>query len=207
LPVRLPIDDYVAPDHPLQQEIRGIIACVTGVAAEDLIVGTDGCRLPTFGAPMSAFAMAYARLAAPRQAPATAGDDLAVPLERLRRAMTAHPTMVGGEQTLDGDLIRLSQGRLVAKLGAEGLLCVAVPERAIGLAISAEDGSTRALGPVVIAVLEALELANGDMLAALRERHGRDSYDVRGRARRGGETGLHARSGLMQHRSARRWWS
>jgi L-asparaginase II len=167
-----PLDDYVAPDHPLQQQIRQLIARVLDVETRDLVEGTDGCRIPTFAAPVQAFAMAYARFATPDRVPATRCDGLETHLKRLRSAMAAHPTLVGGEQTLDSDLMGLSEGRIIAKLGAEGLLCVAVPERGLGLAITVEDGSPRGLGPAIIQVLDELELADGKMLQALRERHG-----------------------------------
>jgi L-asparaginase II len=85
--------------------------------------------------------------------------------------MTAHPILVGGEETLDSDIMALSEGRIVAKLGAEGLLCLAVPERGLGIAISAEDGSSRALGPAAVAVIEQLELAEPATVDTLRERH------------------------------------
>jgi len=166
------LDDYVEPDHPLQQRIREVIARVLDVEPQDLVEGTDGCRIPTFAAPVQAFAMAYARLAAPDMIPTTHRNGLETALLRLRSAMVAHPTLVGGEQTLDSDLMRLSQGRIVAKLGAEGLLCAALPERGLGLAISVEDGSPRGLGPAVIQVLEELELADAKTLQALRERQG-----------------------------------
>jgi L-asparaginase II len=167
-----PIDEYVASDHPLQQRIRAIVARVLRLAEDELILATDGCRIPTFGAPLRTFAVAYATLAAPARAPHTAEGELAPSLDRLRTAMTAHPAMVGGEQVLDSDIMRLSQGGIAAKLGAEGLLCLAVPERGLGLAIKCEDGSPRGLGPAAIAVLEQLDLADGKMLADLRERHG-----------------------------------
>jgi L-asparaginase II len=59
---------------------------------------------------------------------------------------------------LDSDIMRLSNGRIVAKLGAEGLLCMAVPERGLGVAIKDGDGNQRGLGPAAIAVLEQLNL-------------------------------------------------
>ena len=59
---------------------------------------------------------------------------------------------------------------MVAKLGAEGLLCLAVPERGLGIAISASDGFPRALGPAALAVLEQLSLAEPEMLDELRKR-------------------------------------
>jgi L-asparaginase II len=159
------LKSYNAPDHPLQQRIREVVARVTGLEEEHLVFATDGCRIPTFGAPIHAFARAYALLASP----ALAGD-VASPIARLRAAIAAHPGMIGGEKTLDSDIIRYSQGRIVAKLGAEGLLCLAVPERELGIAIAIDDGMPRGLAPAAVAVLEQLELLDRTALDALRER-------------------------------------
>jgi L-asparaginase II len=166
-----PLQSYTEPDHPLQRRIREIVAQVLRLPEDDLVTGTDGCRIPTFAAPVRSFAVAYATLADPRQAPKGTGSELAKPLERLRQAMTAHPTLIGGEETLDSDIMALSKGRIVAKLGAEGLLCLAVPERGLGIAIAADDGSSRALGPAAVAVIEQLELTQPTILDTLRERH------------------------------------
>jgi L-asparaginase II len=166
-----PLQSYTEPDHPLQRRIREIVAQVLRLLEDDLVTGTDGCRIPTFAAPVRSFAVAYATLADPRQAPKGTGRELAKPLERLRQAMTAHPTLIGGEETLDSDVMALSEGRIVAKLGAEGLLCLAVPERGLGIAIAADDGSSRALGPAAVAVIEQLELAEPAVVDTLRERH------------------------------------
>jgi L-asparaginase II len=166
-----PLESYTEPDHPLQRRIRDIVARVLRLDEDDLVTGTDGCRIPTFAAPVRTFAVAYATVADPKQAPAGAGRQLAKSLDRLRQAMTAHPTLVGGEQTLDSDIMALSEGRIVAKLGAEGLLCLAVPERGLGIAIAAEDGASRALGPAAVAVIEQLELAAPATIDTLRERH------------------------------------
>ena len=68
-------------------------------------------------------------------------------------------------------LMRATEGRIVAKLGAEALLCLAVPERGLGVAIADESGSKRGLGPAAIAVFEQLGLADADVLAPLREHH------------------------------------
>ena len=165
-----PLQSYTEPDHPLQRRIREIVARVLRLPEDDLVTGTDGCRIPTFAAPVRSFAVAYATLADPRQAPKGTGSELAKPLERLRQAMTAHPILVGGEETLDSDIMALSEGRIVAKLGAEDLLCLAVPERGLGIAIAAADGSSRALGPAAVAVIEQLELAQPAILDTLRER-------------------------------------
>ena len=45
------------------------------------------------------------------------------------------------------DLMLVTRGRIVAKSGAEGLLLVAVPDHARGIAIKCEDGAMRAKAP------------------------------------------------------------
>ena len=127
--------DYLDPAHPLQQRILGIMAEVMRVPVETIVPGTDGCSLPTFGAPVRAFATAYAALAAPERVPAGNGREHAAALDRLRAAMIAHPENVAGHGQLVTDLMALSDGRIAAKSGAEGLICLAVPERELGIAI------------------------------------------------------------------------
>jgi L-asparaginase II len=166
-----PTATYNDPDHPLQREVLATVAAVTGMPAHGLTIATDGCGIPTFGAPLHAFARAYAVLADPRQAPWTGPPELRAALVRMRDAMTAHPDMIAGDGNLDTDLMRLTEGRIVAKLGAEGLLCLAIPDQGLGIAISDADGSQRGLGPATVAVLEHLGLADESTLAELRAKH------------------------------------
>ncbi|MDP9368880.1 MAG: asparaginase [Chloroflexota bacterium] len=165
-----PTDSYLDPDHPLQRRILGIIAEVLRVPEAEIHLGTDGCSLPTFGAPICAFATAYAALAAPERVPAGAGREHAAALDRLRAAMTAHPVNVAGRNEVSTDLMEASEGRLAAKTGAEGLLCLALPERGIGIAIRILDGSYRAQAVVAAAVLEQLDLLDPGAIAAFRAR-------------------------------------
>jgi L-asparaginase II len=163
-----PIESSLEPDHPLQRAIRAIVAEVCRVPSGSLRLATDGCSVPTFGTSVRAMAQAFATLAAPGDAPSEAGRDHAVALDRLRSAMTAHPENVGGSHgRFDTDLMRISRGALVAKGGAEGLMCVGVPAHGVGVAVRIADGSFRAHGVVVLRVLEALALVDPATLAAL----------------------------------------
>jgi L-asparaginase II len=159
-----PVDNYLDPAHPLQQQIKGLIAEVCQLPESALQMATDGCSLPTFGAPLRAFATAYATLAA-----------LAGPhgnaLARLRSAMTAHPENVAGEGDLVTDLMLLSGGAVVAKTGAEGLLCMAIPSRGLGIAIRISDGSFRAHPVIAASVLEQLNLVSSSVTAGILDRH------------------------------------
>jgi L-asparaginase II len=153
-----PVEDYLDPEHPLQQEIRAIIAAACGVPADSLNVATDGCSLPTYGAPLRAFAAAYAVLADPDGADWDGSQSYRAALLRVRGAITEHPDLMSGDGEID-----------TTKLGAEGLLCMAAPDRRLGIAISDSVGSERGLGPGAVAVLRELELVDGGTLATLEQ--------------------------------------
>lgn len=164
-----PTGSYLDSDHPLQQEIRAILAAACGVPADTFAVAIDGCNLPTFGAPIRAFATAYAVLADPEGASWDGPPAHRAALHRLREAIVAHPELVSGDGEIDTTIMRATKGKVMAKLGAEGLLCMAIPDRRLGVAISDSGGSTRSLGPGAVAVLAELDLVDDDVRAALEE--------------------------------------
>ncbi|HLL50850.1 MAG TPA: asparaginase [Thermomicrobiales bacterium] len=173
--------DYLDPMHPLQLRILGIMAEVMRVPEETIVLGTDGCSLPTFGAPVRAFATAYAALAAPERTLPGAGREHSVALDRLRAAMTAFPENVAGPGQFVTDLMALSGGRVAAKSGAEGLICLAVPEQNLGIAIRVLDGTFRTHAPVTVAVLEQLGILDADTRDAILERHSPELRNHNGR--------------------------
>lgn len=163
--------DYLDPQHPLQQRILGLMAEVMRVPADEIVLGTDGCSLPTFAAPIRAFAASYAALAAPEQVPGGAGREHSVALNRLRDAMTAHPVNVSGEGNLVASIMEISEGRIAAKTGAEGLLCLAVPERSLGIAIRIADGSYRTHAVAAVSTLAQLGILDDAMRQEILARH------------------------------------
>lgn len=164
---------YTAPDHPVQQRVARIVSEWTRLDGEEMPTGVDGCGVVTFAMPVTALALAFARLAGR----ARAGLAPAAP---LIRAMARHPEMVGGTDRLDTDLTRASAGRIVAKVGAEGVYVAAVPGAELGIALKVEDGAKRAAGPALVAVLRALGLLSDDELAALSRHAEVDLTNTRG---------------------------
>ena len=65
----------------------------------------------------------------------------------------------------------LTSGRIVAKSGAEGLICLAVPERDLGIAIRVLDGGFRTHAAVTVATLEQLGVLDAATREAILERH------------------------------------
>jgi L-asparaginase II len=161
------LTDYLSAQHPLQLQIRQIIAELLRVPADSIAIGVDGCSLPTFGSTIASFARAYATLADPSGSESPHGDAL----NRLRNAMVSHPVNVSGTGSFVTDIMAISEGRIVAKSGAEGLICLGVPEASMGIAIRIADGSFRAHPAVVIATLRQLGLMDEQFFAALASRH------------------------------------
>jgi L-asparaginase II len=71
--------------------------------------------------------------------------------------MSKHPFLVGGTDRFDSLLISETKGRVVSKVGAEGVHCALIPERGIGLALKVEDGAQRAQVPALVRLLQELD--------------------------------------------------
>lgn len=151
---RWPLSDYNRIHHPLQQEILGHMSTVASVARERIQTAVDGCGAAVFRTPLHGIARGFQRWAAgalpePHQA---AG-------ERLRAAVTSCPQMIAGPGRLCTDLIERTGGRLLAKIGADGVYGLGTaqgPHGPAGLGLKVEDGSGKVVGPAVCALLRHL---------------------------------------------------
>ncbi len=142
-----PLENYLDPDHPLQQDVLRRVAERLGLPAPELVTACDDCGAPTLQLPLAQMALLYAHL----------GSGVLPTLERLTRAMQAHPQLVAGEGRFDTELMQRSLGLLVSKGGAEGIQCLARLGEGLGLAIKVEDGSHRAKWAVALHLLRQLE--------------------------------------------------
>jgi L-asparaginase II len=134
-----PTEGYRLPDHPVQQAC--LAAHVEATEAEPAATATDGCGVVTFAFSLERMAHAFARL------PHLDRGDL------VTASMRARPDLVGGPDGADLHLMQLAPG-WYAKGGAEGLLCAGNGDT--GVALKAEDGSSRPLAPALAAFVAAL---------------------------------------------------
>ncbi|MFJ3147056.1 asparaginase [Streptomyces halstedii] len=134
---------YLDPAHPLQVLVGQVVAEAAGepVAA----VGTDGCGAPLMAIGLVGLARAF-------RAFVTAEPGSAE--RRVADAMREHPQYVAGTRRPDTWLMREVPGTL-SKMGAEAVQAVALADGR-ALAFKIDDGSTRALGPVLARALELL---------------------------------------------------
>jgi L-asparaginase II len=56
------------------------------------------------------------------------------------------------------DLISSTHQKLIGKIGAEGIYCIALKEQGLGIALKMEDGNMQRLPVVVMSILDQLEV-------------------------------------------------
>lgn len=151
------IHTYPEIGHPVQQRILGVIEEVCHYPKEDIRISVDGCGLPVHQIPLYNAALGFARLAHPQ---GTVSETRASALESIRDAMMEHPEMVAGTKRFDTDVMRAFKGNIVTKLGAEGVQCIGIVDRGIGIAIKTEDGTDRAAGVAAMEVLRQLGIGD-----------------------------------------------
>jgi L-asparaginase II len=141
-------EGYRLEGHRVQREMLTIHAEAAEVSEEEISTAVDGCGVVTFGLPLERIAHSFSRLAG------LEGGD------RVAAAMRAHPDLIRGRRASDTRLMKALPG-WIAKGGAEGLLCAAGD--GVGVALKAEDGNGRALGPAAAVFLARLDRDLSDL--------------------------------------------
>lgn len=162
-----PIEDYVNPEHPVQQMIIKAFGDMCDLEAEEIHLGVDGCSVPTFALPLRSAATAFARLADPSQLPKLREEAC----QTVWKAMTTYPEMVAGPERFDTCLMQVANGHILAKGGAEGYQGISIApgvlgrnSPALGVALKVADGDRggRARSIATLKVLEDLGALSDD---------------------------------------------
>ncbi|HVF38347.1 MAG TPA: asparaginase [Gemmatimonadaceae bacterium] len=157
-----PIKGYEQIDHPVQQAMLNQVALWSDVPPSAIEVAVDGCGAAVFGLPLDKMARAYARLGCA----ARRGEEIPA---RIVAAMASNPFLVGGTDRFDSVLIEETEGRVLSKVGAEGVHCAVILDSAIGIAVKVEDGSPRAQYPALLRLLQNLDALPDPLPARLME--------------------------------------
>lgn len=158
---------YNEPDHPVQQMIIETIAAMAQVKKDQIGIGIDGCGVPVFALHLNELALAYARLGVSDMH----ATERATACQQIIAALAQHPFLIAGSDRFDTRLIEITAGRIIGKMGAEGVFAVTIPSLGIGIALKIEDGSERALYPAVVETLKQLSVLNEAELAQLSSFH------------------------------------
>jgi L-asparaginase II len=177
---------YIGYGHPVQQRILGVLEQMTGCGLGDAPWAADGCSIPTIAIPLEGLAFAMARIADPDDLPSSRRDAVL----RIRKAWAAQPFLVAGTGRFDTEIMQACHGRVMTKVGAEGVFCAALPEYGLGVALKIEDGADRAANVAMAAILQRIgalddadpEIAGRWLAPEIRTRRGVTVGTVRGAA-------------------------
>ena len=158
----LPLETYLDEGHPLQRRVRKTLAAFVRRPEDSLAMGIDGCSAPNYALPLSALALAYARLAQ-----GSADPEYGAQLAPLFDAMTGNPQLVSGTGRHDLAFMRAAPGDWVAKVGADGVQAIGIRSAGLGIAIKVADGAARALPVAAVGVLKQLGLVDDPAASSL----------------------------------------
>ena len=164
---------YERRDHPVQVCSLKAVAEWSGLPQDDIGQAVDGCGVVAFALPLESMARAWSRLARSVRD----GHHVA---SRIIHAMRTRPFLIGGTDRFDSVLIEETDGRAIAKIGAEGVHSVAIPELGVGFAVKVDDGNQRAQFPAVIRILQVLDVLPETLPQRLEEYSRRPVRNTRG---------------------------
>ena len=168
-----PTQGYEQREHHVQRGILHEVALWTDVPCSKLVQAVDGCGVVVFGMTLERMARAYSRFAIA----AARGEEFP---RRVVDAMGKHPFLVGGTDRFDSALIAETGGRVVSKVGAEGVHCALLLDRGIGVAVKVEDGAQRAQVPALLRLLQELDALPWELSPRLAEFMRRPVKNTRG---------------------------
>ena len=163
---------YTRLEHPVQQRCLEEVSRWTDLPIPEIKTAVDGCGVVCYGLPLRQMALAYARLPSAEFGMRSAefhvrgraangpAQQLRTPHSALRivEAMLRHPELIAGEGRPCTDLMRAHPGRVLAKVGAEGVYCALLVREGLGIALKVQDGHGVAAALALAAVLEELGL-------------------------------------------------
>lgn len=106
------LPDYTEFDHPVQKEITRTIEHFCQI--KDVVPGIDGCGMPVHAMNLANMGAGFAKF--------FDGEDHFA--NQIADAVTKYPHLAGGKGRIDSSIIEATNGKIIAKVGAEGLLII-----------------------------------------------------------------------------------
>jgi len=157
-----PTAGYAQLDHPVQRRCLAEVSRWAHVPEHEIGVAVDGCGVACFALPLRSMAAAYARLGKGETGNEKRGAQdvsrFSIPISRIVEAMLRHPDLLAGEGRPCTEMMRAHPGRVVTKVGAEGVYSALLTKERLGVALKVEDGHGPAAALAMAAVLRELGL-------------------------------------------------
>lgn len=142
---------YTDFNHPIQKHINNVIQRYCNV--EKIEAGIDGCSMPIHAMSLIDMGAGFAKYF----------DGTTKYAEKIADAVTEYPINAGGKGRIDSSIIQASKGKLLAKVGAEGLIIVTPRYSGEALVVKMASGDDYIRNKVVIEALKQLKWFENDI--------------------------------------------
>lgn len=122
-------DEYT---HPVQKDLIKILSEVYEYDLSNAQYGVDGCGIPTIATPIYNLAVGHVNLFK------------RVSGKMILDAVAKYPELISGQNNFPTEITRATNGRVYAKIGAEGVYCALSPLDNIYVGLKVRDGGPRA---------------------------------------------------------------
>lgn len=181
------LETYLDAENPVQKTILETVSIFTELPKDKIKVAIDGCSAPNFAVPLSSMALAFAKLINPKEFFARelhentrlgdflSNESLISACERIVSAKMNFPEYVGGSHRLDTKIMRALKGKIVCKVGAEGVWVAGILpcekwKKGLAIALKIEDGDDGRARPVVaIELLRQVGIMTAEAEESLKE--------------------------------------
>lgn len=133
------LKSYLNPNHPIQKNILKKIKELSGT--KNISIAVDGCGVPTFSLPVINIAKMFSSFTHPKNKRYL----------KIISAISKNPFYLGSNNQIDTEIIKASKGKLIAKVGAEGIIIIASKGNCIVVKIA--DGSPKIRSIVALKLL------------------------------------------------------
>jgi len=150
LHLKVPVKGYTHFDHPVQTYVNRIIGEMIEIDVAVAPRGIDGCQIPVIGMPLKNLAKGMAKMANPE----SLGAALLQGAQKVTTAIQKHPDLIAGTDRFCSSITQDSGGKILAKMGADGVFSVILPEIGWGIALKVDDGHLVAAEVALMGILK-----------------------------------------------------
>ena len=146
--------NYVKFDHPYQKLIRQSLETFMGSKIQKKCIGTDGCSAPQYAFSLNHLSDSMINLIKEKNNNSKYSKAINIILSSINK----FPKLIGGRNSFDSQVIKVTKGRIFCKGGAEGVLLFADFIKKIGGVIKVIDGNDRARPSITMKIFSHLGL-------------------------------------------------
>ena len=157
------IDSYLNFNHPQQRNIREIFEMFSGSKINKKNFGVDGCSAPQYSFKLKNISKLVNNLIKSYKNNFYKSYET----KTLIDAVLENPDYIGGIDSFDSKVIKISNKRIFCKGGAEGVFLFADLKSDISGIVKIIDGNERAIPYLIFSIFKKLQLLNKEELKEL----------------------------------------